>query len=337
VNNRTALFLTFDLNCASFRHRLVPSIERLKKDGWECNVERLVKKKYILRILQLYAKHRKVDLLVLSKIQPFHVETDLLKHFAKKIVLDFDDAIYLRMPRNIGSPPGESRLRWAKFARACKVADLVVAGNRFLAGEALRFTDKVEIIPTPVDVSMYPPEIPLDRQWKTLVWIGLPENLMYLEMLRPVISELVKKHPEMSLRVICSRFPDWGNVPIERIIWSRKTEVDALRTAGIGLMPLVDDSWTRGKCAFKLLQYMAASLPCVASPVGVNSEVVIHGVTGYHAGNLEEWACSVDKLLGSSELCRTMGEKGREYVSKHYSTGLLSDKIVSLLLTVVDR
>lgn len=323
------------MNYASFRHRLLPLIESLRENGWECKVERLIKRKYIWRILQLYARHKKVDLLVLSKIQPFHVETKLLRRFAGKIVLDFDDAIYLRMPGKIGQSPGESYLRWAKFSRACKVADLVIVGNRFLAEEALRYTDKVEIVPTPVDVSTYPKGIPSNRQWKTIVWIGLPENLMYLEALRPAIFELAAKYPEMKLRIVCSKFPDFGDVPMEKIIWSKENEVESLRTAGIGLMPLSDNGWTRGKCAFKLLQYMAASLPCIASPVGVNSDVVVHGVTGYYAKDSEEWVQYLSTLLESSELCQSMGEEGHKRVVEHYDTGFVTDKLYSLLLSFV--
>ena len=106
---------------------------------------------------------------------------------------------------------------------------------------------------------------------------------MYLEMIRPALARLAARHPALSVRVICSAFPDWPEIRIERIPWSAATEAASLAAAHIGVMPLTDDEWSRGKCAFKLLQYMAAALPCVASPVGANTEAVVDGVTGFHA------------------------------------------------------
>ncbi len=96
-------------------------------------------------------------------------------------------------------------------------------------------------------------------------------------MIRPALARLASRHPALKMRVICSRFPDWPEVNIERVAWSSATEAQSLAAAHIGVMPLTDDAWARGKCAFKLLQYMAAALPCVASPVGANTEAVIDG------------------------------------------------------------
>jgi glycosyltransferase involved in cell wall biosynthesis len=123
----------------------------------------------------------------------------------------------------------------------------------------------------------------------------------------------------LKLRVICSAFPDWGDVPIERVPWSSDTEAQSLAGAHIGVMPLTDDAWSRGKCAFKLLQYMAAALPCVASPVGANKEAVLDGVNGFHAADVDEWERGLEKLIVAPELRAAFGAAGRLHVEQRYS------------------
>ena len=121
------------------------------------------------------------------------------------------------------------------------------------------------------------------------------------------------------MRVICSEFPDWNDVHVERVPWSSATEAHSLAGAHLGVMPLTDDAWSRGKCAFKLLQYMAAALPCVASPVGANTEAVMDGINGYHATGVDEWERCLENLIASPELRAKLGAKGRQHVEQRYS------------------
>jgi len=122
-----------------------------------------------------------------------------------------------------------------------------------------------------------------------------------------------------SEKVICSRFPDWPGINIERIAWSSATEATSLATAHIGVMPLSDDEWARGKCAFKLLQYMAAALPCVASPVGANTEAVVDGFNGFHARTGDDWERSLQALIESPELRARFGANGHAHVESRYA------------------
>jgi glycosyltransferase involved in cell wall biosynthesis len=138
-------------------------------------------------------------------------------------------------------------------------------------------------------------------------------------MVRPALARLTARHPEIKLRVICSRFPNWPEINVEPIPWSEGTEAASLAAAHIGVMPLTDDAWSRGKCAFKLLQYMAASLPCVASPVGANTEAVIDGFNGFHAGGDLEWERSLERLIISAPLRARLGANGHAHVAKRYS------------------
>jgi glycosyltransferase involved in cell wall biosynthesis len=131
--------------------------------------------------------------------------------------------------------------------------------------------------------------------------------------------------------VICSAFPDWPEIRVERVPWSAATEAASLAAAHIGVMPLSDDEWTRGKCAFKLLQYMAASLPCVASPVGANAEAVIDGVTGFHAASVEDWERSLERLIDSAELRARLGANGHAHVQKRYAMRAYQANYLALL------
>ena len=123
-------------------------------------------------------------------------------------------------------------------------------------------------------------------------------------MIRPALARLSERHRGLKMRVICSEFPDWNDDEVERVPWSSATEAHSLAGAHVGVMPLTDDAWSRGKCAFKLLQYMAAALPCVASPVGANTEAVMDGINGYHASGVEEWERSLEKLIVSPGAAR---------------------------------
>ena len=129
-------------------------------------------------------------------------------------------------------------------------------------------------------------------------------------MVRPALARLTARHPGLKVRVICSAFPAWPEINVERIAWSEASEADALAAAHIGIMPLTDDEWSRGKCAFKLLQYMAASLPCVASPIGANTEAVIDGVNGFHAATVRDWESRLEELIVSPELRARFGAGG---------------------------
>jgi glycosyltransferase involved in cell wall biosynthesis len=135
----------------------------------------------------------------------------------------------------------------------------------------------------------------------------------------------------LKLRVICSEFPEWSDVHIERVPWSSATEAHSLAGAHIGVMPLTDDAWSRGKCAFKLLQYMAAALPCVASPVGANTEAVMDGINGFHATDVDEWERSLEKLIVSPELRASFGAKGRQHVEQRYALGSYRANYLNLL------
>jgi glycosyltransferase involved in cell wall biosynthesis len=213
---------------------------------------------------------------------------------------------------------------------------VVVAGNDVLAAAAIAArARRIVILPTALDVSIYRTTTATQDDPPTIAWVGNPENLAYLEILRPALVRLSARHPTLRLRVICSEFPDWPDVRIEAVRWSPTAEIAALAGSHIGVMPLTDDEWARGKCAFKLLQYMAASLPCVASPVGANSEAVIDGVTGFHARDASEWEEALERLIGSAELRARLGAAGRAHVESRYGLQNYQARYVALFESLV--
>jgi glycosyltransferase involved in cell wall biosynthesis len=214
--------------------------------------------------------------------------------------------------------------------------DVVAAGNEVLAGAARPAAHEIMVLPTSIDTAVYLATTALPEAPPTIAWIGSPENLIYLEMIRPALARLAARHPTLKLRVISSHFPDWPEIHIERIPWNAQTEAQALAGAHLGVMPLTDDEWSRGKCAFKLLQYMAASLPCVASPVGANTEAVQDGVTGFHARSTEDWERALERLIVSPELRAAFGASGRAHVERRYALRAYQGNYVALLTRLVD-
>jgi glycosyltransferase involved in cell wall biosynthesis len=156
-------------------------------------------------------------------------------------------------------------------------------------------------------------------------------------MIRPALLRLTRRFPTLKIRIICSRFPDWPGLRVERVAWSAATEAASLATAGIGVMPLSDDEWARGKCAFKLLQYMAAALPCVASPIGANTEAVLDGVTGFHARTGDDWEAALGRLIESPELRERCGAAGLAHVEARYAMRAYQSDYLTLLTGLAAR
>jgi glycosyltransferase involved in cell wall biosynthesis len=326
-----ALLLGYGLDQPSFRHRMRSLVNPLTAAGWQVRTEQFPSGRYGVRTWERRALLAWADVVILHQIKLSGPEARLLAALSRKRIFDVDDAIYVRKPRRLGDPVHDSIWRRRKFAATCRLVDVVAAGNGVLAGVARRTAAEVALLPTSIDVAAYLPSVASADDPPTIAWIGSPENLIYLEMIRPALAQLAARHPTLRLRVICSQFPEWPELKIERVPWSSSIEATALSQAHIGIMPLTDDEWARGKCAFKLLQYMAAALPCVASPVGANTEAVIDGVNGLHARNNDEWERALERLITSPPLRARMGDAGRAHVEKRYAMRLYQADYVALL------
>jgi glycosyltransferase involved in cell wall biosynthesis len=315
----TVMLLGYGLEQPSYRHRMRSLIEPLRAAGWQVRAEQFPSGRYGIRTWERRALLRWADVTVLHQIKLSSIEARLFAAFSRRRVFDVDDAIYVRKPRRLGDLPDESAWRKQKFAATCRWVDAVAAGNDVLAGVARATAKEIVVLPTSIDAACYETTYAGRADPPTIVWIGSPENLIYLDMIRPALARLTQRFPTLKMRVICSKFPDWSDVNVERVPWSAATEAHSLAGAHIGVMPLTDDAWSRGKCAFKLLQYMAAGLPCVASPVGANTEAVLDGINGFHATDVNEWERSLEQLILSPALRSSFGAQGRRHVEQRYA------------------
>jgi glycosyltransferase involved in cell wall biosynthesis len=330
------LVLTYDPEKPSFRYRIAPLLAELERRGWRCRVDVLPQRRYGLRVWQRVAALRASSVVLLHKLRLAPWEMRWVAWCNPRCAFDIDDATWLSQPRRPGEPPAASASRRRAFAATCRHARLTLAGNRFLAEHAQAAGARVALVPTAVDVRACPPAELERRSGAVAVWIGLPGNLQYLEPLRPAFASVARDHPDFRLRVVSSAFPDWSDVPLERVPWAPGIEnTAALTGADIGLMPLADDDFTRGKCAFKLLQYMAATLPCIASPVGANRDVVEHGRTGLLADAPDAWRDALAQLLADRTRREAMGRAGRARVQQDYDVGVVvaraADRVEALV------
>ena len=330
-----ATLLGYRLDQPSFRYRMLSLVGPLEAAGWTVRLESFPSGRYGVRTWERRELLRRSSVAVLHQIKLSGAEARLFAAFASRRIFDFDDAIYVRKPRHLGEPADDSWWRRRKFAATCRSGDVVAAGNEVLAAAAAPYARRIVTLPTALYASIYRSTSATQDEPPTIAWVGNPENLVYLEMLRPALARLAARHPALRLRVICSEFPDWPEVRIEQVQWSPAAEIAALAGAHIGVMPLTDDEWARGKCAFKLLQYMAASLPCVASPVGANAEAVIEGRTGYHARDASEWEYALERLIGSAELRARLGAAGRAHLDSRYGLQSYQTRYVALFQSLI--
>ncbi len=242
-----------------------------------------------------------------------------LRWFSKKLIFDFDDAVWLR--DSYSGKGFESAKRSRRFRSIAKTADALAAGNRFLAEEASKFNKSVHIIPTCIDPIHYPAQAEHFRVGSAvrLVWLGSSSTLQGLEKNRTMLDALGQALPGLTLRVICDRFPTFDHLPVVPIPWSEVAEAAELAECDIGIGWVPDDPWSRGKCGLKLLQYHAAGLVVVANPVGVQADMVQPGVTGELASTTDDWVRAVVNLANNPALRAKQGAAGREQVERFYS------------------
>jgi glycosyltransferase involved in cell wall biosynthesis len=173
-----------------------------------------------------------------------------------------------------------------------------------------------------------------DHQGQIIGWSGTSGNLRLLEALDCELAAVLERFQGAHLRVICDRAPNFNRVPasrVEFIHWSPETEVDALRDLSVGLMPLTDTEWSRGKCAFKMLTYMACGVPAVVSPIGMNAELLAEAEVGFGATTTDDWIEAISILLKDGSLAATLGENGRKQVETAYSVNVIAPRLAAIM------
>tara|TARA_Y100001972_G_scaffold119065_1_gene159904 strand:- start:1082 stop:2176 length:1095 start_codon:yes stop_codon:yes gene_type:complete len=274
----------------------------------------------------------------LTPVGPPIFEWIIAKVLKKKIIYDFDDAIWL---------PDQNRestvwrwLKWrSKVASICMWSWKVSVGNEYLADFARKYYENVVVIPTVVDTGMHFKGVRNQKSEISLIagqagrpiigWTGSHSTLQYLNLILPSLHQL-EQNTDFEFRVIANKDPKLPLKNYSFIPWNKETEIEDLATLDIGVMPLPDDEWAKGKCGFKLIQYLALGIPAVASPVGVNTDIIHQDETGLLARTTEEWTKSLRKLLEDESLRAEMGKKGRSLIEKNYSVQSQKDNFFSL-------
>lgn len=252
------------------------------------------------------------------------------------IVFDFDDAVFVSY-----KSPSNGYLSYLKFpaktAEICRLSTHVMAGNEYLADYARKQNPNVTIIPTTIDTDKYELiEKSKEPATITVGWSGSFSTIQHLDTIRDVLDELGKVE-NYKLRVIGTPRYKIPGVDTEAMQWRSETELDDLREIDIGLMPLPDEDWTKGKCGLKALQYMALGIPTICSPVGVNSTIIKDGVNGYLADGKDEWIEKIKRLIHSAELRKKLGRAGRETVEREYSAKAIAPKVLEVFRATARR
>jgi glycosyltransferase involved in cell wall biosynthesis len=268
-----------------------------------------------------------------TPIGPPALEWIIGKVFRKRIVYDFDDAIW--MTDKMNESFFEKLIRWrSKVASICKWSYKVSCGNTFLMQYAIQFNGNAVLNPTTIDTEnlhnpfLYKTQKPNNRI--VIGWTGSHSTLKYLYHLERVLHQTQNKFPEVDFMVIADKEP---TIKLERLIfkpWSKESEIQDLMLADIGIMPLPDDEWAKGKCGFKALQYMALEIPSVVSPVGINREIIFNEVNGFLCSKEEEWLTTLERLILSTSLRKSIGRAGRQTVIERYAVTSNSDRFLSL-------
>ena len=245
------------------------------------------------------------------------------------LVFDVDDAIWLA-----------SRKSPAAVSAIARRSAMVLAGNGFLADWLGRYASEVRIVPTAIDTERFHPgpEPAADRF--IIGWTGSRSSLPYLEGLEEPLRQFMARHPRAELLIVADEAPAFAALPPDRVRflpWSPDVEAAALRDLHVGLMPLPDTDWARGKCSFKMLQYMSSGVPVIVSPVGMNAEVLELGEVGFAASTHAEWIEALEALAADGSAPRRMGRQGRRVIDERFSVRVVAHQIADAFAGLVDR
>jgi glycosyltransferase involved in cell wall biosynthesis len=317
------------------RYRISAFVSWLEAHGYSLQPQRLPHRWWSR--LGFYSSLRGQDVILQRKLLPAW-EISLLRHLARRLIFDFDDAVFAR--DSFASKGFQDSRRRRRFAATMRACDAVVAGNTFLAAEAARYTqpDRIHVIPTCVNPDHF--RVPVNKANTGvvhLVWIGSSSTLQGLERIAPLLEELGRALPSLRLKVICDRFPHFRHLTVMPSTWSEATETVELASADIGISWIPDGLWSRGKCGLKILQYMAAGLPVVANPVGVQCEMVRHGETGFLADTPAEWLAALRSLAENPGLRQDMGSAGRQRLEADYGVAVGARGWLTLLNELAPR
>lgn len=336
---------------ASSRMRFEQFVPVLAKFGVDVEIAPLLRDEYIER---LYSRQRKAlgqilgdylrRLLWLSRARRFDllwIEKELfpdlpgwfeywLSVFGIRYVVDYDDAIFHNY--DLSGNPWRRMLRH-KIDGVMRNSALVVCGNAYLADRAkVAGASKVEIIPTVIDLDRYSVKAKSLSEPLVIGWVGSAATVKYLDVVLPALL-LLAKECSVKFRVVGALFAAPG-LDVDCRPWSEIDEVQQIQEFDIGIMPLADSPWERGKCGYKLIQYMACGVPVIASPVGVNETIVEDGVSGYLADDQKAWLDAFRRLASDPGRRAAFGARGRQLVEKHYCLQVVAPRLEKIFRNI---
>lgn len=342
------------------RFRFEQYLQYLEAHGFQCEVSHLVEanddaflyrpghlwdkmlfvRRSILKRRRDVARADRFDIVFICREALMTRSTSFERAFRKRgarIVYDFDDSIWL-------SNVSDANRRWAwmkdpdKTARIIALADLVFAGNAYLADYARRHNPRVTIVPTTIDTEEYRP-VPVRREGPVIIgWSGSITTIQHFQHALPFLKRSKERFGDrVAFRVIGDGSYREPSLGIQGMPWRKETELQDLAGIDIGIMPLPDDEWTKGKCGLKGLQYMGLGLPTIMSPVGVNSEIIQDGVNGYLATETDEWVQKIGWLVEDADLRSRLGAEARRTVEERYSVHAWRDRYLTLFNNLIEE
>ena len=290
----------------------------------------------LARRLQVMRELDQYDLVLIYReaipIGPPWIERAIARR-GKPIVFDFDDAIFL--PNVSEANKSISFLKDTnRPAEIIGFSRHVVAGNNFLAAFARRFNAAVTVVPTAVDTNRFVPRADRVRppgEAPVVGWIGSPTTYHYVEAMAGLLKDVAQRHP-FTLKISGAGQPvQFDGVRVEDVPWAMSREVELFNSCDIGIYPLDDDDWARGKCGFKAIQFMACGVPVVASAVGVNREIITDGENGFLASSGPEWTAKIERLLADPALRERFSAAGRRTIEERYSLRVTAPQLSGIL------
>jgi len=327
------LFLIQGFSVAASRYRVLQYIPYLESRGVEAKVSlypRTLKENF-----RFFNQLSQYDVVFLQRKRFSHPRLALLRRKAKRIVYDFDDSV---MYRNSKAEDPISSTRRRRFVQMIKNSDFVIAGNEFLKNQVLPLNQNVEVIPTAIIQERYQLKTYSAQPERVILgWIGDHGSIHYLKKMRPIFERLGDSYPYVELKIVCDTFFDCDRMKVIKKNWSLEEEVADLQGFDIGLMPLVDDPWSWGKCGLKIIQYQGVGVPVVCTPVGINKDLVEDGANGFWAKTPKEWQEKLSLLIKNPRLREQMGREGRKRVLRDYTDQVCAPRLFSILTRMMEK
>ena len=343
------------------RFRFEQYLDALREDGFEVEISNILSEKddrifYSsgnywgkFRIMIQSFFHRMADVQRCKQVDVVFVYREafmlgtilfegLFAQSSAKLVFDFDDSIWIN-----DTSEGNKNLSWLKnpdkTRSIIKLADTVIVGNEYLADYARQFNPRTVVIPTTIDTSYHKPlHEKMATETVCIGWTGTSTTLRHFIAIEPVLIRLKTKYGDrLRFKLINNAQYHNDALCLETTPWTLSREIEDLMDIDIGIMPLPDDQWAKGKCGFKGLQYMALEIPTVMSPVGVNTNIIQHGANGFLASSEDEWFQVLTQLIDSAELRHLIGKNGRQTIIDTYSVESYKQRYVSLFNSLIDK